>query len=1837
MKRGGGKGSAPRFSTGLSWFKYLILCLLGMSTSLGLVAQHSFCGNDLYVPLRLQNLPPTDTNLTYPDKRCYSDRWGNIVYSDQLVNDTLGTYGRVAQGESCQAGHFLLRFDDDGTQTGFYDPVSGETRRLIACQVFADLSNLIMAPVGSCNDLVVIDFFRLTNPNDRLGTGSGKYQLLQGYGSGAVIHGEAWKTLNTGVSNMLPNENHGEIDINFEPNIEWNVDLTITSLPPAIIGLVHADLYQVILHEALHVLEMTSLMTETGNPTVFAGSTFNVEAYSNWDRFIEKSNTPLRALFQNSSYSLHWVFSILPADLVSGFQNLRFRDVGLDLPLYSPPAFRPGSSLSHFDSDGWVTQPYFVMQPSFDPSTLIRCPQQGEVSALCALGFQTSGVYGDGTLPFHRNDLPACGTIIAGVNDGLEQRVFLNSPCFSPITARECNTLSLSFADLLQNDQGATSILPGSIQLMSGNVSSFTVLNNSLEIIPNGVGRCVFSYIPVDNQAQQGNITLIFITVLPCSGPICDNLHPCNLISNPNFEYNGTYTQLPLTIAHELRNYPGFNCWYIMNSTPDYYPSQYFPQWNLPNNPGGSIGLGTYDCNNIICNGEAEIVFTPIQLDINQNFILSFFSKSNSVFPGVTNGVYVGLIPYNDILFDPIDASPVLPPVNWPNIQMVYSHDQPVSQTTWTRNISCFSQLNSGANTLLIYQTKSNSNDGVRSYSLFDAFELIEDHFSAGPDMSVNQCGVPILIGTDFCSISGTQYEWFDLSDPNNPVSLGVSGSTTTTVTPSQTTTYRLVRTLPTGQPGVSSPVCNQAIDEMTVFVNPPAGIDASFTVNAQACPSYSFVPAVSSGTHHWNFGDGSSSNAANPTHTYLSGGVFTVTHTLNFNGCSYSESLPLFAPANCCGAGITKVVGSASPTGIDNLDDAIVAGLLLNHQDSWDTYQDVVILGDFYFNSGSPDGPYYTFLAGSEIVMGTGAEIFIDVENHLVLDDALVHGCGEYWRAIHVLHGGGLTTKHSKVDGGEYGVLLEPGAEINCHTTDFTKCYSGIHADFLAMGNVKHSPVIGSTFRKYQPSNTALPTAYPGMDPGHLVPTFGIHLTRVNGFDIGDGVNLNEFHELSRGVQATEIGFLSVMGSSFTDMVQHGVYATGLFGGSSVRVDGNAPWGNQAGLVQFSHSAQVNSMVAVEVKSANMLVQGCIADNVNTGTLASFMDGCTVDINTNQLVARSRGIQVMDMLNPTGATFPWSEIRENDITLTSSTKPLAISVDNCHLPLNVLQNSVFIDQLNQGGIFVRNSPNTSLFLTANDIHLGLPGGLQPANHNNLPLYGIRVEFSDGISVECNHVIGNPAYPRALSNPSLESYYNGYVQVSSPTVQANCNEFDDLRVCMRYSGTNANTLIRGNYFDQQNQVGLWLSTTGNIGTQNNDAGNAWTGTFDPNKAAINSALFIGAGQLTVSASFATNPILLPPPLTAQSTSTNQYLVSQGPGNSGTYYYCPIDNTTCQMFTPQARQAVASLTGLDSLIAGTTLPYPEYMAEQNAWDDKLLYEKLKDNQDLDGDMLSFKQSVEQGSYDELSQIAASRHKLLGGNLQLANMLDQQRMVSIVLLDSLAAKKRALASAGSLADSLLAQAELESLGSSYSLLVTDLKALQEAYKQVVSQESAGLELQTIGAVIGDYQEAVLKQSLELYYATVAKGLLPDATQQATLEGIVYQCPVVAGPGIYLARTMYEHLVPEIYHDEETCRLQGVQMREAMPEAPATGIYQLYPNPNTGHFKLDVPLGQEVQAYRLLDARGMLAGAGRLNPGAGTQELNLSHLPSGFYYLELDKTKGGQERLKLLIQAP
>src|SRR5205085_187853 len=107
---------------------------------------------------------------------------------------------------------------------------------------------------------------------------------------------------------------------------------------------------------------------------------------------------------------------------------------------------------------------------------------------------------------------------------------------------------------------------------------------------------------------------------------------------------------------------------------------------------------------------------------------------------------------------------------------------------------------------------------------------------------------------------------------------------------------------------------CAQSINEFRVF-KLEGGI-ADFTVNHTQCPPYcaTFTDSSTNAVGwFWDFGDGTTSTAENPQHTYTSPGNYQVTLTITVGPCTLSYSPPPFT----AGSGDSLFFNPAVPTPI--------------------------------------------------------------------------------------------------------------------------------------------------------------------------------------------------------------------------------------------------------------------------------------------------------------------------------------------------------------------------------------------------------------------------------------------------------------------------------------------------------------------------------------------------------------------------------------------------------------------------------------------------------------------------------------------------------------------------------------------------------------------------------------------------------------------------------------------------------------------------------------------------------------------------------------------------------
>ncbi len=542
-------------------------------------------------------LPPTSHDDSDVESKAQSshkyimDKWGNHYSLNDLAvsknNDT--GKGQSHKLQSATAGIFRLHFiDTDEANGGPLDENAGTAqgqRVETIKQVFRDLSILVSTnglpsglpevyPNDGNNDPYVEVMVRsntLPNgapmPSNAL---AGASQFYDDLVSG-ITYGTVWKTINSGENpyknlyqTVLQSENgiyHGMLLINFN-NVNWNTDISTTTIPVN-----QNDLYSTILHEAIHMLGVSSVIDENGRSELNNNGTNGMDGlYSLYDTFLSHNGNSYISTSVNC-YDQQFGNE----STTGGCGHTEFSSPFVILPVYSPSNYQPGSSLSHFNCDPQSTDNNsnyigngFVMNHSSGPGPnwVQRFPHADELRVLSALGFYITDIYGENAVNVDLNgngegqitystqsssspDNPNTQNV-AGINDFTPWHVSNNSDYEFKVVAGE--SITLDFDDILKNDVNTTHL--SCLDMLYGYGTMNDVYNEANTILydennihtgftyrapADAIGMTIFRYRPVNAAGVKGNITYIFIEVEAAALPGCQN-NSCNLVCHGDFE-----------------------------------------------------------------------------------------------------------------------------------------------------------------------------------------------------------------------------------------------------------------------------------------------------------------------------------------------------------------------------------------------------------------------------------------------------------------------------------------------------------------------------------------------------------------------------------------------------------------------------------------------------------------------------------------------------------------------------------------------------------------------------------------------------------------------------------------------------------------------------------------------------------------------------------------------------------------------------------------------------------------------------------------------------------------------------------------------------------------------------------------------------------------------------------------------------------------------------------------------------------------------------------------------------------------------------------------------------
>lgn len=471
------------------------------------------------------------------------------------------------------AGIFDLYFENGSGMETVGDP-QHDQRRTIILQAFQDISDFINTPLKNAGNTNKVKFWirnpsALGLPANAAGSASAFFSFpayssalsSQGLDIKGILDNEIWKTIHTGTdsyantvfpifnTNATGDFYHGWACFNFAGTANWNLDYTKYN-PATAYPSNSTDFYTTVVHEVTHALGFNSLIRYNGYSNfIFSSGIY----YTRYDKNLKtNSDQPLLTnspatdgqmynfLFNPAvpTYVLYPSCGLTPPEYNgnSGSYNCQasIKYVSsISVPVYTPPCFENGSSLSHFEDacyNGNSNDQYFMMSDRVSGIFAKRTLTSEERQVLCDIGYSVKGTYGNpGNFTFKDYGTGSCtGITVGGVNDGFLNGTYAyqgNSGTNIPINGILTNDFTAGSAANLRFEFVQDVYDPDAI--ISGITASAFVFTSSVP------GIHVLRYVPYDQvSGQRGNITYIYVNVLNN----CSVNTPNDLVKNGNFE-----------------------------------------------------------------------------------------------------------------------------------------------------------------------------------------------------------------------------------------------------------------------------------------------------------------------------------------------------------------------------------------------------------------------------------------------------------------------------------------------------------------------------------------------------------------------------------------------------------------------------------------------------------------------------------------------------------------------------------------------------------------------------------------------------------------------------------------------------------------------------------------------------------------------------------------------------------------------------------------------------------------------------------------------------------------------------------------------------------------------------------------------------------------------------------------------------------------------------------------------------------------------------------------------------------------------------------------------------
>lgn len=1742
------------------------------------------------------------------------DRFGNELSLEDLQTD-FPPLSTVIGGGGCNcpngSGIFELTFEDVciGRDYGFADPVFGPDRQAVACQVFADLSELLN-PSGSIPDNHVRI---LVAPSEGLGVSvldgalaRATPVILSGFVNG-ISPGMVMKAIQSNadpymsMSNYDPalttNSAHGQIRVNFQDfDFFLNTDLTAPT-PPTL-----QDLYTTVLHESLHLLGFYSLMDAEANNQSLIG----LSNFSKYDTHIRTvggvSNTSNGTPFYlNYPTTTPYVVDVATTSFVqSPLCSADAEYSGNSLPsqeLYLPYPWN-SSGLSHLNCDasnigglGCATGNGYVMNYCGPPGYTQRSPAQEEVSILCDLGYELSSHYGSdayggstgGNVPHAEYTICKPGTCNAvGVND-----FFAIAPY---VAYSDGEVLEVPAEVFLANDVNTAGYVPNSFEMLATNISA-----GQIEDIGDGQGftftasglvsgiYVVARYLPMCEDGTPGSWAYLFIAIITRNN--CLSNTPCTLTSDCNLICDGSFED---TTPGNSSCHGDF---YNSNSgvTPDVY--------------GPDFALGDYSfeiSNDRFCGlSYPGDILNPIPGELNYlGFVNSFVNHESWEFR----------------LRDPLIVGELYRLSFWVNsgcdvnVHLGFSTTKACPQETGVDIAPAMIDglaVNCGN---YLYQldiieqevlSTDIDNDGTPDWKQYEIEFIASDESRY----------LMLFMEREPFFGAGFQYSFFDdlvLTRVPNP-SITISHQVPEVICPGETVDIPIT-------------VCSD-IDPGTVSLgaffdsfNLTYGNGGDFVAGSAILTDFVEDQGVFCQTTVLQLvvDENADTGPAN---------LFEI--TIDPNGAclptdGYEFSFDLM---NC--EPVSPFACECDDPNLTNINIDAGAGMSITETPLWDlatstslateTYDNtngcIAVKGRLIIDEISP-GQWADFgILGGEIRMQPGAEIIIEDNGpRLALKDVSqnggIHGCFEMWQGITADLGAELYMENCTLSDAVHGVTMNDKSVIDLIDNDFDANHIGLFTEdgatkiIYSRGAV---PLVSNEFT----ANTLLPP-YEGENA-----QAGIFLNNTV-MEIGQSYDLsnkNRFLGLNNGIIASE-----------SNIAIHSTEISGLPDADIDLSNLEATIGSGILLQKSSVIGWSNVISATGAKSVGILAHRSSLNAL--GNILTIPNAIELrDCNNEQFYAQRNIITVnakgTGLLLYNSDAISSAIIDDNSFTSSTAEQVDFIRIDNPGIPVvegvkQIRNNNTFtIPEDNQRAVFLINAGGWEV--SRCDIDYVGAGGTTIQGTFAIVAYGC----TDLYISENNINAINPG-----------AFYHGLMFSNTTATEACCNVINNGHTNMFYFGHSEGTTTRHTILGDAN-VGLdsWEGTVIGVLNELTDrfehphTGNRWEGNYGLSGARNNSSdADIEQSVFLVEGAPFTSPLW--PPNISTPNGTSSWFLS-APGSSAiceTDVLCPAPGfTEEEEETDLGKYKDFSFVGLYS--------------DMLNWErDQYRLGKLTGIADLHSRNSQLFSFVEGSRYLPIGQFFSLRDAMKSQYQYGQTYLARATEIYDLEADLIATYSRLASETNTQTiEQLIIEKDaiLENLAISWGGFISEKNIAINTQKQLASDLLADNDVLPTSSIFTQNEQVVNA----VYLSKIVSGEYDlSLEEEAQIRPIAEQCVLESGKVVYRARALYR-LAENRWFQDECTSIQALQssgrdgsveissLTSSSEKEKLNDSVRIFPNP--AHQFLQVKLPNEFDGkdvvLRLMSVDGKEVQKWRSN-GAISQELDISPLPAGIYWFNV-----------------